>query len=153
MIDRAKEVISMVEKHTSVSYERMNQRSRKGEVLEARQIAMYALRKYTVLGYGTIASMFGGYDHSTVIHSCRKIQGYLDIGDKRFNFLNDFWCEKEKWKRVESSMISQLHNIELVDMAIHNIGTGSSSRALAYLRELQARLALNNENKSLSLTN
>jgi len=38
-----------------------------------RQIAMYLCREMCSMSYPEIGSAFGGRDHSTVIHSCRKI--------------------------------------------------------------------------------
>ena len=43
-------------------------------VVLPRQIAMYAMRKLTTLSYPEIGQFFGGKDHSTVIHSIKKIE-------------------------------------------------------------------------------
>ncbi len=48
------------------------QRRTKNLVLP-RQIAMYLSRKLTTLSLPEIGSAFGGKDHTTVLHSCRKI--------------------------------------------------------------------------------
>ena len=53
-------------------------RSRKRSVAQARQIAMYLCRELTEESYAHIGSRFGGRDHSTVIHACRKINDALD---------------------------------------------------------------------------
>ena len=39
-----------------------------------RQVAMYLCRKYTGTSYPAIGSMFGGRDHSTVIHASKTIE-------------------------------------------------------------------------------
>jgi chromosomal replication initiator protein len=49
-------------------------KSRQRPLVTARQIAMYAFRELTDLSYPSIARLFGGRDHTTVIHAVEKIQ-------------------------------------------------------------------------------
>ncbi len=49
-------------------------KSRQRPLVTARQIAMYAFRETTDLSYPAIARIFGGRDHTTVIHANEKIQ-------------------------------------------------------------------------------
>jgi chromosomal replication initiator protein len=49
-------------------------RSRQRPLVTARQIAMYTFRELTDLSYPAIARVFGGRDHTTVIHANDKIQ-------------------------------------------------------------------------------
>jgi len=49
-------------------------KSRQRPLVTARQIAMYAFRDITDLSYPAIARLFGGRDHTTVIHAFDKIQ-------------------------------------------------------------------------------
>ena len=46
-------------------------------VLLPRQIGMYLARQLTSLSLEEIGSYFGGRDHSTVLHACRKIKAAL----------------------------------------------------------------------------
>src|SRR5439155_6416917 len=39
-----------------------------------RQIAMYLVRKHTGSSFPDIGEKFGGKDHTTVLHACRKIE-------------------------------------------------------------------------------
>ena len=48
-------------------------KSRQRPLVTARQIAMYVFRQLTDLSYPAIARIFGGRDHTTVIHACEKI--------------------------------------------------------------------------------
>jgi chromosomal replication initiator protein len=48
-------------------------KTRKQEVVNARQVAMYLSKELTNSSLKTIGLHFGGRDHSTVIHSCRTI--------------------------------------------------------------------------------
>lgn len=49
-------------------------KSRQRPLVTARQIAMYVFREVTDLSYPGIARIFGGRDHTTVIHAVEKIQ-------------------------------------------------------------------------------
>ncbi|MEC8018032.1 MAG: chromosomal replication initiator protein DnaA [Actinomycetota bacterium] len=49
-------------------------KSRQLPLVTARQIAMYVFRELTDLSYPSIARLFGGRDHTTVIHAVEKIQ-------------------------------------------------------------------------------
>lgn len=51
---------------------RSQRRSR--EVLLPRQVGMYLARRLTPLSLGQIGAYFGGRDHSTVLHACKKVE-------------------------------------------------------------------------------
>ena len=73
-------IISQICKFYSVDEAvlRGNQRTR--NVAEARQIAMYLIRKLTNLSLPDIGTEFGK-DHTTVLHSIRKVENDLKKGD------------------------------------------------------------------------
>lgn len=56
-----------------ISLDTLVSKSRKQEVAEARMIAMYFSRKLTELSLKKIGLYFGGRDHSTVVHACKKV--------------------------------------------------------------------------------
>jgi chromosomal replication initiator protein len=49
-------------------------KSRQRPLVMARQIAMYVMREQTELSYPSLARLFGGRDHTTVIHAVEKVQ-------------------------------------------------------------------------------
>ncbi|HVN48672.1 MAG TPA: chromosomal replication initiator protein DnaA [Bacteroidota bacterium] len=51
-------------------------KTRRQEVVLARQIAMYLSKEMTTSSLKTIGLHFGGRDHSTVIHACQVIEEY-----------------------------------------------------------------------------
>ncbi len=53
--------------------EALKGKSRQRPLVTARQIAMYVFREKTDLSYPSIARLFGGRDHTTVIHAVEKI--------------------------------------------------------------------------------
>jgi len=56
------------------SVESLRGKSRQRPLVTARQTAMYVFRELTDLSYPAIARLFGGRDHTTVIHAVDKIQ-------------------------------------------------------------------------------
>ncbi|MBX7241199.1 MAG: chromosomal replication initiator protein DnaA [Bacteroidia bacterium] len=58
--------------------------SRKREIVQARQLAMYFAKELTNQSLKTIGLHFGGRDHSTVIHSLQTVNNLMDT-DKDFN--------------------------------------------------------------------
>jgi chromosomal replication initiator protein len=52
-------------------------KSRRRPLVNARQICMYVFRELTDFSYPKIAEVFGGRDHTTVMHACEKIRNQL----------------------------------------------------------------------------
>jgi len=52
-------------------------KSRRRPLVNARQTGMYVFRELTDYSYPKIAEVFGGRDHTTVMHACDKIRGQL----------------------------------------------------------------------------
>lgn len=61
----------------------MKSKTRKREVVQARQIAMYFAKNMTKSSLATIGMHCGGKDHATVLHACRTVNNLMDT-DKRF---------------------------------------------------------------------
>lgn len=57
-------------------------KTRKQEVVNARQIAMYLVKELTNSSLKTIGLHFGGRDHSTVIHSCQTVEEQMKINQR-----------------------------------------------------------------------
>jgi chromosomal replication initiator protein len=57
--------------------EQLQSRRRSRNVLVPRQVGMYLARRLTGLSLGQIGAYFGGRDHSTVLHACRKVEQAL----------------------------------------------------------------------------
>ncbi len=52
----------------------MNAKSRERSLSRPRQMAMFLCRKHTKLSWSQIASVFGGLNHTTVIHGVRQVE-------------------------------------------------------------------------------
>lgn len=58
-------------------------KTRKREIVQARQIAMFFSKSLTKSSLATIGSKIGGKDHATVLHACKTVNNLIDT-DKRF---------------------------------------------------------------------
>jgi chromosomal replication initiator protein len=63
--------------------ELLKSKTRKREVVQARQIAMYFAKNMTKSSLATIGMHCGGKDHATVLHACRTVNNLMET-DKRF---------------------------------------------------------------------
>jgi chromosomal replication initiator protein len=61
----------------------MKSKTRKREVVQARQIAMYFSKSLTKSSLANIGMHCGGKDHATVLHACRTVNNLMDT-DKKF---------------------------------------------------------------------
>jgi chromosomal replication initiator protein len=69
--------------------ELLKSKTRKREVVQARQIAMYFAKKMTKSSLANIGLHCGGKDHATVLHACRTVNN-LSETDKNFRkYLED----------------------------------------------------------------
>lgn len=66
--------------------EKLMAKTRTRNVVKARQIAMYLLRKKTSLSLKQIGSFFGGFDHGTIIYSCKTVENLME-SDPQYNIL------------------------------------------------------------------
>lgn len=54
-------------------------KTRKREIVQARQISMYLSKKYTDYSLSRIGDILGRKDHATVLHACKTISEQLEI--------------------------------------------------------------------------
>ncbi len=69
--------------HFSLSVDAISTRSRKREVVQARQIAMYLSKHHTKNSLSSIGDLIGQRDHATVLHACKIVTDLMEI-DKSF---------------------------------------------------------------------
>jgi chromosomal replication initiator protein len=60
-------------------------KTRKREIVQARQLAMFFSKKFTKSSLTTIGHELGKKDHATVLHACRTVNNLLDT-DKQFRY-------------------------------------------------------------------
>ncbi len=77
-------IIQTVCKHFELEPSAIHTKSRKREVVQARQIAMYLAKTYTDFSTSKIGKFIGNKDHATVLHACKTVKGQLEV-DKNFH--------------------------------------------------------------------
>ncbi|MBN2347204.1 MAG: chromosomal replication initiator protein DnaA [Bacteroidales bacterium] len=99
-LDLAKEMIDKLIKNTkrevSIDYiqkvvcdyfdigvDMLQSKTRKREIVQARQVAMFFSKSLTKSSLATIGSQIGGKDHATVLHACKTVNNLLDT-DRHF---------------------------------------------------------------------
>lgn len=72
-----KDVVKIVSDYYKIEEASIYEKTRKKEIVKARQVIMYLLREDFNVSYPLIGQKLGGKDHTTVIHSCLKIKNDL----------------------------------------------------------------------------
>ncbi|HUF98876.1 MAG TPA: chromosomal replication initiator protein DnaA [Ilumatobacter sp.] len=83
------ELLDEIARILGFDVESLKGKSRQRPLVTARQIAMYVFRDQTDLSYPSIARLFGGRDHTTVIHAVEKIQRQLSERKAVFEQVTD----------------------------------------------------------------
>lgn len=67
----------------NITQDQFLSKTRKREIVQARQIAMYLSRNLTKTSLSFIGQQIGGKDHATVLHACNTVSDLMDT-DKAF---------------------------------------------------------------------
>lgn len=73
----------IVSDYFSLPLELLKSKTRKREVVQARQIAMFFAKNMTKSSLASIGLQCGGKDHATVLHACRTVNNLMET-DKKF---------------------------------------------------------------------
>lgn len=76
-------IINVVCDYFKISADQLGLKTRKQQVVQARQIAMYLAKKYSNTSLAAIGKQCGNKDHATVHHACKTISDRLET-DKQF---------------------------------------------------------------------
>jgi chromosomal replication initiator protein len=83
------EMLTEIAGYVGFTVEALKGKSRQRPLVSARQIAMYVFRDMTELSYPAIARLFGGRDHTTVIHAVEKTQRLMREDKATFDQVTD----------------------------------------------------------------
>jgi chromosomal replication initiator protein len=72
-----KDVVKVVSEHYNIDESSIYEKTRRKEIVKARQVVMFLLREDFNVSYPLIGQKLGGKDHTTVIHSYLKIKDSL----------------------------------------------------------------------------
>jgi len=67
----------------NIALDQLQSKTRKREIVQARQVAMFFSKSLTKSSLATIGSQIGGKDHATVLHACKTVNNLIET-DKRF---------------------------------------------------------------------
>lgn len=84
----SRKIIETVGLYYNLSFEELQGKCRKQEVVRPRQIAMYLLRKENNSSFPAIGDQFGGRDHTTAMHACEKISKLLEHDEELVQDIN-----------------------------------------------------------------
>ncbi|MBW7868693.1 MAG: chromosomal replication initiator protein DnaA [Brumimicrobium sp.] len=73
----------VISDYFDIEIEVLKSKTRKREIVQARQIAMYFSKKMTKSSLANIGAHCGGKDHATVLHACRTVDNLAET-DKQF---------------------------------------------------------------------
>lgn len=67
----------------NIPHNLIQSKTRKREIVQARQVAMFFSKSLTKSSLATIGTQIGGKDHATVLHACKTVNNLIDT-DKQF---------------------------------------------------------------------
>lgn len=79
-IDHIQQIIA---DYFNLDIESLHSKTRKRNVVQARQLAMFFSKKYTKNSISTIGSQIGQRDHATVLHACKTVENLIET-DRAF---------------------------------------------------------------------
>ena len=79
-IDHIQQIIA---DYFNLDIESLHSKTRKRNVVQARQLAMFFSKKYTKNSLSTIGSQIGQRDHATVLHACKTVENLIET-DRAF---------------------------------------------------------------------
>ena len=79
-IDHIQQIIA---DYFNLDIESLHSKTRKRNVVQVRQLAMFFSKKYTKNSLSTIGSQIGQRDHATVLHACKTVENLIET-DRAF---------------------------------------------------------------------
>jgi chromosomal replication initiator protein len=76
-------ISKLVCEYFEISLDMVKSKTRKREIVQARQIAMYLIKRSGKYSLKAVGAFFGGRDHSTVIYACQTVEDLMET-DKKF---------------------------------------------------------------------
>ncbi len=91
------DIISKVCAHYDIVESAIHTKTRKREIVQVRQVAMYLAKKHTESSSSKIGQLIGNKDHATVLHACKIVKDQVEV-DKSF---------KSEIEEIESTLRSK----------------------------------------------
>ncbi len=106
------DIVSIFSSYFGISKNDIKSPSRRKEIVEVRDLIAYFLREYGRMSFPAIGRLLGNRDHTTIIHSYRKIQKNIisnqDFESKFAELISKAKLVKERKVYVEHVVIPQI---------------------------------------------
>ena len=73
------EIIAKVCEHYKMDESVLHTKSRKREIVQVRQVAMFLAKKHTDISTSKIGHLIGNRDHATVLHACKIMKDLVEV--------------------------------------------------------------------------
>ena len=73
------DIIAKVCEHYKMDESVLHTKSRKREIVQVRQVAMYLAKKHTDTSTSKIGHLIGNRDHATVLHACKIVKDLVEV--------------------------------------------------------------------------
>ena len=90
-----------------IKKEQIESNTRKRELVQCRQWIMWAIREFDQISLKQIGMLFGGRDHSTVIHACKTVEGQSDV-DKKWNQFFNYLIQTNECKKQNKATLQSI---------------------------------------------
>jgi hypothetical protein len=123
----ANNIIEMVSVYRDVPLNKIKGQTRKIDAVNARHGAMWLIRKnMPFMSLKQIGFLFGGRDHSTVIHGIEQVDNALSINSTQFKWVN----------QIELGNSSGDRMLERLSQALVSMEKGRILNATSIIKEL-----------------
>ncbi len=85
-------ILNKVCEYYRLKGEMLQTKSRKREIVQARQAAMYFSKNLTNSSLSAIGSIIGKRDHSTVLHACKTVKNMMETNSEFKRQMNEIEC-------------------------------------------------------------
>jgi len=95
--------ILAVSNYSHIPVQVMTSKKRDREIIRARYLAIYIMRKFTKASLKAIGQKFGKRDHTTIIHAMQEVKNQLDTYDEyAYRFITEFEAYISKFYAVQN---------------------------------------------------
>jgi chromosomal replication initiator protein len=95
-LQHGKQIAEVVATYYHISVEEISGKQRDKHIVLPRQVAMYLIRQETQASLSEIGQLFGGRDHTTVLHAWQKIDRTLPTNPA---LQRDIAAIREQWQQ------------------------------------------------------
>ncbi len=93
---RTEAILSETAGYFGVTVDDLRSQNRSRPIVQARQMAMYLVRDFTDLSLPKVGEVFGGRDHTTVLHACQKVVRQLSEKRQVYHQIQDLTARIRK---------------------------------------------------------